>query len=177
MMGTKMDGADTSGYFLEPGYMYFSRYPVKVRTVLGSSVTVCIWDRRRRYGGINHFLYPSIKDPSLATPKYGNVAVPALIRIMKEEGCSSSDLVAQIFGGADPKGSKDTELGVKNVDIARRALSAHKIAVISEDVGGVMGRKIIFDIGSGEAAVLKVHQIRKTDWLVEPDIELAKQEG
>lgn len=171
-----MTGLSGTGYLLEPGYMYFSKQPVSVRTVLGSSVTVCLWDSRMCYGGINHYLYPSTEDASMATPKYGNVAVPALLKMMSEEGCRSRDLVAQIFGGGGQGDRNGTGMGSRNVEVARSILARRNIKVASEDVGGMMGRKIVFDIGTGHVAVLKVHQIRQTDWLSEPEVERARRE-
>ena len=51
------------------------------------------------------------------------------------------------------------------MSVARRALSRRGIRVASEDVGGSLGRKIVFDTGSGQVAVLKVRNIRKSDWV------------
>lgn len=171
-----MTGSGGINYLLEPGYIYFSKQPVSVRTVLGSSVTVCVWDTRLCYGAINHFLYPSTEDASMATPKYGNVAVPALLKMTGEEGCRPRDLVAQIFGGACLDDENGTGLGSRNVEVARSILARHNVKVMSEDVGGMMGRKIVFDIGTGHVAVLKVHRIRQTDWLSEPEVERSRRE-
>jgi chemotaxis protein CheD len=50
------------------------------------------------------------------------------------------------------------------VRIAREVLQRKKIAISSEDTGGTMGRKVLFCTGTGEAAVLKTHKIRESDW-------------
>ena len=81
-------------YLLEPGYVYLSRDNSVIRTVLGSCVSVCLWDKVQKYGGINHFLYPAILDKEKATPKYGNVATAALINYM----------YVTIHGGSPPRG-------------------------------------------------------------------------
>lgn len=158
-----MSVPQTSNYYLEPGYIYFSRTPSLVRTVVGSCVAVCMWDRQLRYGGMNHFLHPATHDPDTATPRFGNVATAALLKIMEEAGCRRKDLVAQISGGASPDGTASS-IGEENVKAARDMLERKGIPVVSEDVGGSMGRKIVFDTGTGELVVMKVHKIRSTDW-------------
>ncbi len=152
-------------YFVEPGYIYFSTQPASIRTVLGSCVTVCLWDKRLKYGGMTHFLYPRTHVAAQATPRYGNVAIAALLRIMEEAGCRHSDIVAQIFGGAQPAEDGNQSGGEENVRVAQTVLSRSKITVISQDVGGVMGRKLVFDTGTGHVVVLKVHRVRQSDWL------------
>jgi chemotaxis protein CheD len=158
------DLTEGNTYFLEPGYIYFSKQETSVLTVLGSCVAVCLWDKNLKYGGMNHFLHPQTCDPQKATPKYGNVAIIALVRMMEEASCKRSDMVAQVFGGASPEHSNGHDIGEDNVRVARNMLASKGINIISEDTGGSMGRKIIFNIETGQAAVLKVHRIRESDW-------------
>lgn len=153
-----------SAHYVEPGYIYFSRTNIILRTVVGSCVAVCMWDESQRYGGMNHFLLPGVTEREQATPRFGNVAVAALVRIMEDAGSRRENIVAQILGGGAPAGVVQPSLGKRNVIAAREALSRKQIRVISEDTGGSVGRKIVFDTGSGELAVLKVHRIREGDW-------------
>jgi len=152
-------------YYLEPGFVCFSRSPVQIRTVLGSCVAVCLWDRRLHCGGMNHFLYPRARERRAATPKHGNAAVTALVRLMDEAGCRRQDLVAQILGGGRYANGRSTGLGDENVRVARQALQRRGIRIVSEDTGGLMGRKVIFDTATGHVAVLKVHRLRGSDWI------------
>lgn len=55
---------------------------------------------------------------------------------------------------------------MENVRVARRILARRGISVVSEDVGGSLGRKVIFDISNGEIAVLKIRQVRRSDWIL-----------
>lgn len=153
---------------LEPGYIYFTRQATTIATVLGSCVSVCLWDRRQRFGGINHFLYPSTHDPVKATPKYGNAATLALAHMMTDAGCVREDMVAHVLGGAFPEEAEGQDIGAENVAVARKILQHKEIRIVSEDVGGCMGRKVIFDTGTGRVVVVKVHKLRKTDWLLHP---------
>ncbi len=160
------DGSLTEppSYFLEPGYIYFSRNAATMRAVVGSSVAVCLWDTVLKYGGMNHFSHPSTRSRAEATARYGNVATVALVEMMKDVGCREEHLTAQIMGGGHPLGEAEASLGQQNVQVARTVLARKGVTIASEDVGGTVGRKIVFDVRTGELAVLKVRRIRESDW-------------
>ncbi len=149
---------------VKPGHIFVTQAPMVVHTVLGSSVATCLWDQERRWGGINHFNRPACPRGEPTTARYGNVAVPALVIMLLSRGSRPDDLVAQILGGATSPNSTNEKLGAENIRIARKALGRAGIRVVSEDVGGTMGRKLAFDTRSGEIAVLKVHRLRRSDW-------------
>ncbi len=153
-------------YFLNSGYIYVPQAPTLISTVLGSCVSVCLWDRRLEYGGMNHFLYPSTRNPRQATARYGNVATGVLIRLFVEEGSRKEDLEAQIFGGAFAlDGSpKVQEVSEQNVAVAKDILRKNGISVVSEDTGGVKGRKLVFNTLANEVAVIRVERLRESDW-------------
>ncbi len=114
---------------------------------------------------MNHYLYPFTRDRRTATPKFGNVAIAALVRLMDEAGSIRENVEAQIFGGAAGGSRSDGEVGARNVNVARRMLSRKGIPIVSEDTGGQKGRKVVFDLATGEVAVFKVQRIRENDWL------------
>jgi chemotaxis protein CheD len=155
---------DEYQHLLERGCIYVSTGEGAVQTVLGSCVSVCLWDSEVRCGGINHFVYPQTSQKENATPKYGNVATMALIKLMCEEGCRTDSLSAHIIGGGHPDGATDST-GMRNVDVARKILKEKGITILSEDVGGSVGRKVVFDLSTGHIAVLKVHKVRSEDWV------------
>ncbi|MCX6271088.1 MAG: chemotaxis protein CheD [Bacteroidetes bacterium] len=123
-----------------------------ITTVLGSCVSVCLYDKVRKKGGINHFMLPYWNGQGLASPKYGNIAIEKLIQQMTAIGCNKKDLVAKVFGGANVLNENYSvyNIGRRNVDLAMKMLSAHGIRVESSSVLGFRGRKIIFDTYSGE---------------------------
>jgi chemotaxis protein CheD len=151
-------------YFLKPGYIFLPSRPTVISTVLGSCVGVCLWDRRRQVGGVNHFQLPYHDKKENATARYGDVSTVTLIRMMVAEGSKIKHLEAQIFGGADNPSLGTRNVGMGNIHVARKILGQYKIKIVSEDVGGEKGRKIVFNTGSYEIAVLKVGSIRKGDW-------------
>ena len=68
-------------------------------TVLGSCVSICLWDAHARVGGINHYLLPLWNGEGLPTPKYGNIAIERLIDKVRGLG-GGKKLVAKVFGGS-----------------------------------------------------------------------------
>lgn len=154
----------TQDYLLRPGFIYLPQKPTAISTVLGSSVSVTLYDRKLKIGGMNHFLYPYMKKKENATALYGDIAVAALVRMMKIKGSKTSNIEAQIFGGAfNPKQSKK-DIGKGNLKAARTCLQNYGISVVSEDVGGQKGRKIVFNTVSCETLTLKVERLRESDW-------------
>lgn len=151
-------------YILEPGYIYITFNPTFIQTVLGSSVAVCIFDPQIHCAGINHYIYPSVDDPEKATPRYGNVSIPTLLKMMIEAGSCIQNMEAQIFGGAHLKDNPMENVGERNIAMAHSKLEKAGVHIVSEDTGGMMGRKIVFDTLSAHVAVLKVRRLRHTDW-------------
>ncbi|MFP5212123.1 MAG: chemotaxis protein CheD [Acidobacteriota bacterium] len=153
-------------YFLKPGYIYVPTTPARISTVLGSCVSVCLWDRDQGYGGMNHFLYPLTRDPASATARFGNVATRALIGFFLEGGSKAKHLEAQIFGGAHPSecAPEVARVSRENVDVARRVLDRNKIRIVSEDTGGSRGRKLVYNSFSNEVVIIRVEALRQGDW-------------
>lgn len=152
-------------YFLRPGYIYVPRVPTLISAVLGSCVAVCLWDKKQEYGGMNLFLYPQTRDPEKATSQYGNVATKTLIRLFLEEGSRKKNLEAQIFGGAHPESTGEkAEVSRRNIAVARHVLGKNGIRIISEDVGGTRGRKLVYNTLTNEVVSIRVDRLRENDW-------------
>ncbi len=137
-------------HYLYPGTIFTHRDKHLVTTILGSCVAVCIWHEKARIGGINHYLLPLWNGDGLPTPKYGNVAIDRLVEKVRSIA-GGGRLIAKVFGGASmwAQSSGALAVGERNVELAFSTLEDMKIKVVSQDVEGGMGRKIIFDTESG----------------------------
>lgn len=158
-------------FFLKPGYAMANYEASVIRAVLGNCVAVTFYDRNKCFGGMNQFVFPSTKRREDMTAQYGNVGIRALFRMLLEMGANKSGLVAQIIGGSECGVFNDEGLGSKNIHLARVILEQLRVPVVSEDVGGVMGRKVIYHSGTNEMAVFKVESLRKSDWF-KPGMDL-----
>lgn len=153
-----------TNYYIKPGFMYLATEPTTISAVLGSCVSVCLYDNKLKTGGMNHFMLPSTDNKDQYTAKYGNVATHALIRMMLKNGSKKNDLEAQIFGGAFNSVISPKDIGRLNIKIAQKTLAKEKIKITSEDTGGKKGRKLVFNTTTNEIAVVRVDSLRKKDW-------------
>ncbi|MBW2622806.1 MAG: chemotaxis protein CheD, partial [Deltaproteobacteria bacterium] len=135
-----------------------------ISTVLGSCVAVCIFDRLRKWGGMSHFLFPKAGRKGRPTPQYGNLAIPVLIRLLRKQGSQVENLEAQIFGGGKQSLEDSSSIGWRNVKIARKILKNYDVPLVSEDIGGVKGRRILYHTVTNEAIVMRTAKIRQGDW-------------
>jgi chemotaxis protein CheD len=156
-------GPATSGYrsvYLHPGQVFASGEPALVTTVLGSCVSVCLWDPGSRVGGINHYLLPHVATPEGSSARFGNVAVPELLDVLLRLGARRRSLVAKVFGGAcltPTSGCPGApRLGEQNVTRAMALLDEERIPVVGADTGGGCGRKLVFHTDDGSAWVRRL---------------------
>lgn len=139
--------------YLYPGELAVSADACTLNTVVGSCVAVFLWDARRRQGGMNHFLLPHGADRS---PRFGDSAIQMLIDKLHALGSEPRELVAKVFGGAHVLGQTSGDrvpLGQQNVDVALEMLKVARIPVISSDVGGTRGRRVVALTTDGSAWV------------------------
>ena len=144
-------------HYLHPGQYFATSTPTSVSTVLGSCVSVCLWDPHSSIGGVNHFVLPHWAGTGRLSPRFGSVAVSSLIESLCAHGTTSGNLMAKIFGGAGVLGTENTNrLGARNVVVARELLEDEGIPIVGEDVGGTWGRKLIFHTDRGTAWIKKL---------------------
>jgi chemotaxis protein CheD len=146
--------------YLHPGEMFTSMTPTEVTTILGSCVALCLWDSHLRTGGMNHFLLPSSPGGEAPSVRYGDTAIPTLVRELEGLGSQRRSLRAKLFGGASvgvgSRLSGRLQLGERNVALARQLLAELGIPLIAEDLGGTSGRKLRFRTDDGTALVKKL---------------------
>ena len=85
--------------FLLPGHLVTSTQPKLVTTLLGSCVSVCLFNKRNRFGSMNHYMLPTTNS-GVRSPKYGDYAIRSLIQFMYKNGGGLDDVAAMVFAGA-----------------------------------------------------------------------------
>jgi chemotaxis protein CheD len=138
---------------LMQGDIEYSAEPKVLVTVLGSCVAVCLWDKARGVGGMNHFVLPIDRTGERST-RYGDVAIDDLIAGLLRLGCQIGDLQAKVFGGAAvlPFGGGQT-VGSNNVQLALDRLRRDRIRITAQRTGGTAGQQVRFHTRTGEAFV------------------------
>lgn len=174
-----------------PGQYYVTIHDELVTTVLGSCISACIRDRKLGIGGMNHFMLPAMDNAHIEIGKgtdaerYGNFAMEHLINVILKNGGKRENLEVKVFGGGKIL-TNMTDIGRRNIEFVREYLQAEKMSVVSEDVGEVFPRKVIYFPASGKALVKRLQSLhnktiveREQDYLrdigkkpVKGDIEL-----
>lgn len=155
-----------------PGYVVLSSEPALLCSVCGNGVIVTVWDRVRRCGGMIHCVYPVLPRGTAPTNYYVDIALPNLLKRM---GVASRNhrFDVQIFGGGDLQGYAQRRAS-KVINAIKKILKKRKVLIVSEDIGGATGRKIMFNTFTGDVAVLKTKHVRDTDWTPEYLIDMGR---
>lgn len=147
---------------IHPGEFHISGDDIIIATVLGSCVSVSLWDARLRQGGINHFMLPGdLEDEDLVrspNAKYGMFAIELLYNELLKAGSRKVDLVAKVFGGASVLrlASGPTKIPKGNVDFALAFLKKENLPVVANDTGGILPRKIFFFAQTGKVLLKRI---------------------
>lgn len=145
--------------YLLPGQLHVSAEPCQIKTILGSCVAICLWDKRRSAGGMNHYLLPQSREGQPASLRYADEATRVLLERLRELGCRPPNLRAKIFGGAAIFQARDrysVSLGSRNVAAAVQLMHSAGIPITAQETGGDMGRKIVFNTDDGIAWSQKI---------------------
>ena len=131
---------------------------------LGSCVGLFIWDPVAKIGGCAHVMLPDSQTFSnrLIPAKFADTAVPTLVEIMVKEGADPDRLESKLTGGAAMFASASNPnllpLGLRNVIAVREALRLAGVPLKAEDVGGVQGRTVGFQVADGKVLIKRVQQ-------------------
>lgn len=141
--------------FLMAGQFMITTGGGEIATVLGSCVSVCLWDRSLKFGGMNHYLLPGHEREDGGDPNRGVAATRMLIRSMLNRKATTENLEAKVFGGCNSlyRATNQFMTGERNIRVALDILKEAGIRVVSQNTGGAYGRKIIFDTATGQVRV------------------------
>lgn len=138
-----------------------------ISTVLGSCISVALYDKSIQFGGLNHFMLAydqsSSKENDALAGRFGEYAMELLINDMLKHGSSKKHLSAKVFGGSNVLGtgesSKTPLVGDANIKFVFDYLERERIPVISSNTGGDKPRKIFYD---PKTSKIWLKHIRKT---------------
>lgn len=150
-----------------PGEYYVSNQAESVCTTLGSCISACIRDTRWGIGGMNHFMLPSTdaseadawKSASVSSAtRYGNYAMEHLINEILRNGGQRQNLEVKIFGGGRILESM-TDVGKRNINFVRDYLKTEGLQVVSEDVGEIFPRMVVYFPQTGKVRVKRLRSL------------------
>jgi chemotaxis protein CheD len=141
---------------LNPGEYAVGDANCRMRTILGSCVSITLWEPQRRVGAMSHFLLAGrgAAPGAALDARYGEEALRLMLRELALLGVSAQQCQAKIFGGANmfPEATMPGALhvGRNNGECARSWLRELGIVVQSESLFGSGHRQIVFDLASGD---------------------------
>jgi chemotaxis protein CheD len=167
--------------FLQPGEFYFGEWDTRIRTTLGSCVSITMWHPLLRIGGMCHYMLASVpgRGKNRLNGKYGEDAVAMLFEEAVNHDTDPHDYVYKIFGGGNmfpesnghwPCSRAPCEqviegcrnVSCKNSNIGRALLKRCGLNVVAEHLGGTGHRNVIFDIWSGHVWMRQVPMLAQT---------------
>jgi chemotaxis protein CheD len=157
--------------FLQPGEYFVGDADYRIRTLLGSCVSITLWHPARRIGAMSHFLLsrrgpatvpalfaplaPHLPHPlEVMDARYGEEAMDLMLAELRRARVAPDECQGKIFGGGNmfPQLQRNEVMNVghRNGEAARGLLHAHGIRIVSESLFGDGHRQIIFDVRSGD---------------------------
>ncbi len=163
------------------GGYYASKEPAVIKTVLGSCISVCLFENKLKFGGMNHFMLPEMKEwenpeDDYNHTRYGLFAMEVLINEIIKLGGKKENLTAKIFGGGHVLASGSTnvlKVPDKNIAFAKKFLSDERIPIVSEDVGGNWPRKVFF-FNTENKVLMKKIEGKTKEFSAEQELKYSK---
>ena len=150
-----------------PGEFYVSKIDEIIVTVLGSCISACIHDTKKKVGGMNHFMLPEqcahhssdwSSGGGLET-RYGNWAMEYLVNELIKLGARRENMEVKIFGGGQIIDGM-TDIGERNIGFVREFIANEKLKLVAEDVGSTHPRKVVYFPYTGVAKLKKLDRTR-----------------
>lgn len=153
----KLHDPDLDNVYLKPGELYIGERPAKVTTVLGSCVSITLFNRRLSIGAMCHAVMSHCRKVKKCHEvcedafRYVDCSLHYMLWRLRGHGVTDSELEVKLFGGADTLSSKkENTIGSMNVKMALEIIRHERLRVIAADVGDSFGRKIIFLTHTGD---------------------------
>ncbi|MBL4798550.1 MAG: chemoreceptor glutamine deamidase CheD [Oleispira sp.] len=164
-----------------PGELYVSTHGEMISTVLGSCISVCIRDKNKGIGGMNHFMLPQDSEfsserwgdnPATSASRYGNWAMEYLINAILKRGGEKKNFEVKIFGGGQMM-AKMTDIGQKNILFVYKYLSDEQLKIEASDVGDVFARKVLYFPDTGNVKLRRIKDV-KNDTIIRRELAYEK---
>ncbi len=129
---------------------------------VGSCIAVCMYDPVAKVAGMAHVVLPISDNSARARgngTKYADMAIPEMLKQLRDAGAIRSRLVVKIAGGAKmfKAGVGATmETGKRNDEAVRKVLGDEALKISSENTGGTKGRTVRLFTDSGKVTVKTV---------------------
>jgi len=141
-----------------PGGFYISEEDIVISTILGSCISVCIFDSDAGFGGMNHFMLPgcSEQDNTDRPFRYGLFAMEQLVNELMKHGCKHERMQMKVTGGGEMI-SGMSQIGLQNINFIKDYIEKEGFTVEAIDVGGDQARRVVYFPSTGRMLVSKLN--------------------
>jgi len=156
---------DTRDLVLRPGEYAVAGAGRRIRTLLGSCVSITLWHPRLHVGAMSHFLLAQrgSSGNGVLDARYGAESLDLMIADLAREHVFPAQCDAKVFGGGNMFPGQELpgalHVGRRNGEAARALLQQRGIRIVSESLFGCGHRQIVFDISTGHVWVRLVHPV------------------
>lgn len=137
---------------LLPGHLALARAGERMRTLLGSCVSIILTDPRRSVGAMCHIVHTSSPGPAnTSNTAYGGPAMAEMFRRLNSAGVAPRKCQAFVYGGGNmfKQVFSTTHVGERNAEWALDFLEAHGIPVLDHSLGGLGYHRVAWTVGPG----------------------------
>ena len=157
--------ANIQEIYLQPGEFHFGDRSTRIRTILGSCISIIMWHEKRLIGGMCHYILPNRRRPEgdELDGRYADEAIELFMTRIHAANTKARDYHVKIFGGGNmfpdyqnKKREKCADVPCKNVIAARKLIKQYGLNLVGENLGGAGHRQVLFDIWNGHVWVRRV---------------------
>lgn len=130
---------------------------------LGSCVGIALYAPKSKVGALSHIMLPDSESFSDTSnwAKFADLALPAIVKELKDQ-TNETALLAKIAGGASmfafSQQTSSLQIGRRNIEAVTEVLKSLNIPIISEHVGGQMGRSMFVDLTTFDVRIRMVNR-------------------
>ncbi len=128
---------------------------------LGSCLGIGMYDPQLRLAGLLHAVLPASPNGVVEkSAKYVTSGIEILLGEMVNAGAIPSRIIVRMAGGANmltaPGFSNSFNIGTRNVEAAHEMFQRFRLRLVSEEVGGTIGRTVRFYVRDGRMTIRTV---------------------
>lgn len=153
---------------LKAGEIYIAEKPTLVATVLGSCISVTMFNNRFKIGAICHGALPvynknryGLKEHKNEPFKYVDYSISYMASQLANYGIKTCEIEVKVFGGANmfavnSGNNNKLTVGEQNIQVAIHTIKEENLRLFISDIGGNRGRKICFYTHTGEVLLKRL---------------------
>ncbi len=173
-LDSEVDKKDIVDVFLQPGDYHFGHGNTRIRTILGSCVSIVLWHPKLKIGGMCHYMLPKRTNASWNQKKnnvamtrgrynsmlehldgrYADEAMRYFLHDIAQTHTVLSDYHVTLIGGGNMfpthKNNLVVDVGGRNIIIAHELVKQYHLRVVAEHLGGYGHRQVAFTLWDGK---------------------------